>query len=316
MRVFIESKERFVVQLRLQEVINGMGTISEMPDHLQIESALARLCEWGNLQTRPDTSSVCTVEEFYNPRHTFQMTSQGEAFEEALALYDANSERERQLKSGGLTDIRFVAQELKQLSQQAERNAGQIHRNILLLFALFEDLSAAAQTVIHKLGGKTDLHPPDVRRLVEYCRRFLGELELEADAIGEIVRDIECAGLDRLILVVVRRNVDDRKGAAAKTIADACGEWHLRWERFRSWFISQPNHQSRCALLRERLRASLPALLRMSAGIQVQGAPRIDRIRDFRILARWFARGWIRRRSARSLASGVWVVSGPAPDHQ
>jgi len=289
MRVFIDSKERFVVQLRLQDVISGMGTIAEMSERPQIESALTRLCEWGNLQTRPDTSNVSTVEDFCNPRHKFQMTSQGEAFEKALAFYDANSERDRQMQHSGLADIRFAVQELKQLSPQAERNAGQIHRSILLLLALFEDHSTAVQTLIHKLDGRTDMHPPDVRRLVDYCRRFLGELELEADVIGELAREIEKAGLDHLILVVVRRSIGERKDVSPKAIADACSQWRLRWERFRSWFISHPNDPSRSVLLRERLRASLPALLRMSAGIHVQGAPRMDRIRDFQILARWFA---------------------------
>jgi len=289
MRVFVESKERFVIHLRQQDVINGLATTAEMPGLTEIENALTQLREWGNLQTRPDTSNVCTVEDFYSPRHTFHMTSHGDAVEKALAFYDANSDRERQLHCSGMADIRFVIQELQQLSQQAERNAGQIHRNILLLFALSEDLSAAAQTVINNLDGRMDLQPPDLRRLIDHCRRFLGELELEADAIGEMVRDIEQAGLERLILAVVRRNTDEPKDATPKTIAAACGEWRLRWERFRSWFILQPSHQSRSALLRDRMRASLPALLRMSAGIHAQGAPRMDRIQDFRILARWFA---------------------------
>lgn len=289
MSVFVESKKRFVVQLRLQDIIKGMNAIAELPEHQEIESALALLCEWGNLQTRPDTSGVCTVEDFYNPRQIFQITRQGEAFENAMSFYDANSERDRPVQDGGMADIRFVAQELKQLSQQLERNAAQIHRHLVLLFALFEDLLAAAHTLIHKLDDRTDLHPSHVRGLVDCCRRFLGELELEAIAIGEQIREIERCGLDRLILAVVRRHIDQRKDAAPGTIAEACGEWRLRWERFRSWFISLPNHQSGSALLRERLRSSLPALLRMSAGVHVEGTERMDRVRDFRILARWFA---------------------------
>jgi uncharacterized protein (TIGR02677 family) len=288
MRVFTESKERFVLQLHQHEIIKGLGDISPPPGQQEIESALSQLCEWGNLQTRPDTASVSTVEDFYNPRHAFQMTGSGEAFEKALAFYDSNSEREHQIRCGGLPDIRFAAQELKQLSQQAERNAAQIHRNTLLLFALFEDLSTAAQTMIRKLEGRSELRVPDVRRLVESCRKFLGELELESSAIGDLIRDIEHAGLDRLILVVVRRNFDERKDATPGTVAEACGEWRKRWERLRKWFISQPNHPAGSALLRERLRAYLPALLRMSAGVHVEGVGRIDRTHDFRILAKWF----------------------------
>jgi uncharacterized protein (TIGR02677 family) len=289
MRVFVDAKEQFVVQLRLQEVVKGLRGISDRTDDQEIESALTRLCEWGNLQARSDTSSVCTVEDFYNPRLTYQLTSQGEAFERALAFYDANSEREHPLRGSCLADIRFVVQELKQLSQQSERNAAQIYRNFLLLFALSEDLSAAAHALIRKLDGRADLHPPDVRGLVEYCRRFLGELELEAAVIGQLVQDIEDAGLEKLMLVVVRRNIDERNHVAPTTIVHECGEWRLRWERFRIWFVSPPNHPSGSVLLRERFRTSLPALLRMSAGISVEGAGRMDRVRDFRVLAKWFA---------------------------
>jgi len=282
MRVFVDAKEYFVVQLRLQEVIKGMQGIPDRRDDQEIESAITRLCEWGNLQARPDTSSVCTVEDFYNPHFTYQLTSQGEAFEKALAFYDANSEREAPLRCSGLADIRFVVQELKQLSQHTERNAAQIYRNLLLLFALFEDLSAAAHALIRKLDGRADLHPPEIRGLVEYCRPFLGELELEAAVIGQLVKDIEHAGLEKMILVVERKHV-------TTTVAQDCGEWRLRWERFRTWFVSTPNHPSGSVLLRERFRTSLPALLRMSAGIPVEGTARIDRIGDFRVLAKWFA---------------------------
>ena len=293
LQVFVDAKCRYVTHLRLQDVVSGMGDLPEKLEDQEMESAVIQLCEWGNLRSRPDTSSVCTVEDFYNPRQTYQLTTQGEAFERAIALYHADSERDRQLQSGGLTDIRFVVQELKQLSQQAERNAAQIHRNMVLLVALFEDCLEGTQALIRQLDGRTDLSPPDVRRLVEVCRQVLAELELEGPAIVQAVRDIEHAGLERMILAMVRRNVDERKGVARpKAPSGDCRDWRLEWQRLRNWFISPPDRpslQPGSALLRERLRSSLPALLRMSAGIQVEGTGRIDRIRDFRVLAKWFA---------------------------
>jgi uncharacterized protein (TIGR02677 family) len=290
MQVFVDAKDRYMVQLRLQDVIQCMAIPPESSQYPEIESALAQLCEWGNLQTRPDTSNVCTVEDFYNPRHTYRLTKQGEAFERALASYELNSGRERPLQSCCLTDVRLVIQELKQLSPQAERNAAQIRRNMILLFALFDNCLAAAQTLMHQLDTRTELRPPDVRSLIEYCRRTLGELELEVTTIGNLVMDVEHAGLDRLILVTVQRNTDERKDATTtKAVSDQCLELRLQWERFRNWFISHSHLQSGSSLLRDRLRETLPALLRMSSGIPVEGTRQIDRIRDFRILAKWFA---------------------------
>jgi hypothetical protein len=81
MRVFVDSKERFLFQLSKQDVFNAVRTfdLPEPPGQPDIDSALAQLCEWGNLQAHQDTANVTAVEDFYKQRHAFQITSQGEA---------------------------------------------------------------------------------------------------------------------------------------------------------------------------------------------------------------------------------------------
>src|SRR5438874_179261 len=76
MRVFLEAKERFVFDLRPQDVIGCMQheRSIEIPQQSDIDSALVQLCEWGNLQSHADTASVYAIEDFYNPPHTFLMT--------------------------------------------------------------------------------------------------------------------------------------------------------------------------------------------------------------------------------------------------
>src|SRR2546423_11485397 len=137
MRAFVESKERFIVRLRPQEVFDGirLDGVLELPEQTEIESALAQMCEWGNLRTLPDTGNGCTVEDFYNPHHMFQMTSQGEAAERAFATYDANSGRESNLHLNSLADIRFILQDLNQLSREDSPDARKVHRNFLALRA-------------------------------------------------------------------------------------------------------------------------------------------------------------------------------------
>src|SRR5215467_3959192 len=89
MRVFMESKERFALHLRPQEIFDGVCNCSlqKSPDEAETEAALAQLCEWGHLQTRPDTTEVNTVEDFYKQRYVFHITVQGEAAERALELF-------------------------------------------------------------------------------------------------------------------------------------------------------------------------------------------------------------------------------------
>ena len=290
MRVFMESKERFMFQLRPQDVLEAVRICSdgEMPAQAEVDSALAQLCEWGNLQTNPDTTRVGTVEDFFKQRNAFQITRQGEAAAQAFALFNSTSGREGELQGAALTDIRYVIRELKQLSQQAEPDAGEIHRNLLVLRVRFEELKATAETSVRRLEHRNHAQSQDVRQLIDFCERFVGELVLAADSIGETVRDIEAAGIERLLQAVAERNSRDRNDATPESIAAVRDQWRSRWESFCNWFISKPGCPSSAEIFRERARASMPVLLSTMAAINDRRI-RVDRSNDFRILARWFA---------------------------
>jgi len=291
MRAFIESKERFISQLRPPEVFDFIRTsgLADPPDETEIESALFQLCEWGNLQADADTTAVSAVEDFYSQRHAYQMTSQGEAAERALAGFSATSGRESALCCSGLADIRLLLQELKQLSGLAELDADKIHRNLLVLRALFEDLSKTAQNFIARLEPRIDLQPSEARRLVDYGQQFIEELVLEADNIAGVIHDIEAAGLERLLQALAKRGIPQGMNAGEAAGADVYSQWRLDWDRFRIWFVSQPGFPSHSDRLRERARESVSALLSIIARANDQRNFRIDRANDFRVLARWFA---------------------------
>ena len=291
MDVFIESKERFVFQLRSEQVFDALqrNAFPEMLQQTEVDSALVQLCEWGNLQTQADTANVGSVEDFYNQRHTFEMTTDGEAAERALAAFNATSGCKGKLQSSGVADIRIVLQELKQLSREPEPDAGKIHRNLLVLHTLVEDLSATAQTFVSTSERRIGLPPPEARRLADYGQRFVSELVLEADHICEAIRDIEEAGFERLLQAVADRSIRGSVGGTQEAVPDISSQWRSHWERLRHWFISQPNLPSSAERLRERARASIPALLSIVTRFNDQRIHRIDRSNDFRVLARWFA---------------------------
>jgi hypothetical protein len=259
MRAYMESNARFLVHLRLHEICDLLQT----PSPVEIESALAQLCEWGNLQMIPDRTGIRTAAEFYQPRRLFQMTSEGEAAERAVALFRTTAEREVELPCTALIDIVHVLQDLKQLSRVGEPDAGKVRRNQLLLRVHFQDLTATAQMLVHGLEQRTAVNPPDARRLIEHAEQFLADLVLAQDIVADTVRDIEGAGTHGLLAT--------------------------EWDRFREWFISQPGRPSNAELLRERVRTSIPALLAVIARINDRKLYRIDRSMDFLVLARWFA---------------------------
>src|SRR5262249_7848157 len=104
MRAFTNSAERFLFHLRPDEVLAAIQLHSDLESSQQaeIDSALAQLCEWGNVQTHPDTTDVSTVEDFYKQRYVFQITTQGAAVEQALELSETASERHGELQTKGL----------------------------------------------------------------------------------------------------------------------------------------------------------------------------------------------------------------------
>jgi hypothetical protein len=259
MRAFMESRARFLVHLRLPEICD----LVQIANAAEIESALAQLCEWGNLQMITDRTGIRTTAEFYNPQYLFQVTSEGEAAERSLEFYRETVERKDELPCTAPMDIVHVLQELKQLSRHGEPDAGQIRRNLLLVRVRFEDLTATAQMLVRRLEQRTGVHPPDARRLIDHAEQFLADLVLAQDSIAEILRDGEGAGIRQVL--------------------------STEWDRLHDWFIAEPGRSSNAELLRERVRTSIPVLLAVIARINDQQLYRIDRSTDFRVLARWFA---------------------------
>jgi uncharacterized protein (TIGR02677 family) len=279
MRAFMESKDRLVFQLRLPDVVEAVrlsGT-RENPDPEQVDAALVRLCEWGHLQTRLDVRDVRTVEDFFAQSHSFQLTTQGEAAENALAFFDLPSAHESELQFSSLSDIRRLLEELRKLASEAELDEARLHCNMLLLQARFQALSSTAQALIGRLGAEASSQAAAGQLLIECGERFIGELVLAADVIGKAVQDIEAAGFERLIDAVARRSVHDSS------------KMKSHWDRFRRWFISTAGRPSNAEMVRARARELITAGLNAIARANDRRVHRIDRASDFRVLARWFA---------------------------
>jgi hypothetical protein len=257
LHVVMEAKQRYVFQLRPQEIIDSVA----MAEPAAVHAALAQLCAWGNLETGPDDADVRVVEEFYEPRQVFRITPQGEAAERAFAAFSAEGECSEPQHTS-LAELRQELETLNQLSQEADPAAGKINRSLIVLRHQVETLSATAQDFIERLDRRKDLPPPEARRLIDFGQRFIGELVLETDAIAGLIRDIESRSLCTMVRVV---------------------------PRLRGWFMAEPGLPSQSEILRERARAPMIGLLRVLANTHHHQAQRMDRVQDFRTLARWFA---------------------------
>src|SRR6266511_3214290 len=117
---FVRAKERFALHLRPADVERALGEVDLGETERPVGDALAQLVEWGNLEAHPDTADVATVEEFYRPRHLYQLTPEGEAVERALAVYEDELQRRGELQSAALSDIRALLGELAALAEAPE----------------------------------------------------------------------------------------------------------------------------------------------------------------------------------------------------
>src|ERR1051326_1621061 len=88
-----------------------------------------------------------------------------------------------------LADLVYVARDLRQLSRQSQADAARAFRNLLVLEARFEDLTAAEQVLNERLNRGVALPPVEIPRLINYAERFLGELIIASEGIAEAIRD-------------------------------------------------------------------------------------------------------------------------------
>jgi uncharacterized protein (TIGR02677 family) len=187
-------------------------------------------------------------------------------------------------------DIVHFLCELKQLSEEHALDPARVHRNLIAQKTRFEDLRATAYALIGRLERSNGAAVAEIRRLVDYGERFTGELVMTADRVGEALPAIEQTGIERLFQAAAEHVVRDGLDSTPQTLAAVCARWRSHWELLCEWFISQPSRVSNAELLRERIRAAIPALIRVITSINDRQLYRVDRSNDFRVLARWFAR--------------------------
>jgi uncharacterized protein (TIGR02677 family) len=294
MRVFVQAQERFQFRLRLQEVLDELEPPAGTCEPREVEAALAQLCEWGNLETSADASDVRHVEDFYKPRHVYQMSPLGEAVEQGLARLQATSKRFGELRAAALSDIAELLRVLKDLSADSKPEPGITCRTLLALWTCFEDFADDAHAFMSSLQRKIDSQAArsktasDNRKFIADVERFIGNLMIAADHIAQTLRDIGQNGSQRLFHAAAERGIADGVETPGMEIQDPVDQWRRNWQRLNAWFISRPGCPSNAENLRRMARACIPAMLEFTAAIDDRRFQRIDRSNDFRALARWF----------------------------
>jgi uncharacterized protein (TIGR02677 family) len=292
---FARAKRRFALHLRTGEIERALAERGLDEEPTTVAAALAQLVEWGNLEAHPDTADVSTVEEFYRPRHLYQLTAPGEAVERAVAFFEQALRERGELQAVALGDIRASLEELVQVVGGHPIDDGKAHRALLALSARFEELTAKAQAFMGSLQRTIDLHGLAVQALlaykqslVDYLERFIGELLLATAEIAGLVTRLEELGIARVLAAVAERELADSLSPSEVQRAETEAGWTARWRGLRSWFLSGEGEPSQAEVLRQRARSAIPALLAAVASLNDKRVARSDRSADLRCLALWF----------------------------
>jgi uncharacterized protein (TIGR02677 family) len=287
---FAAAKTRFLVHLRPEDVADALSARVPLAD---LAPVLTQLVEWGNLRADPDTSRVSTVEDFLRARYLYSLTREGEAAERALAAYDEALGRRGELQSVALADVRELLGELAELDPT---DRGKAHRSLTALAERFRGLADNAASFMGSVQRTVDLADADEDafiaykdRLVDYLQRFVRDLVVLSAEIAQRLQALDPAPLlDAAARHEAADAAPDGAGEHA-AVESRRAEWEARWRGLTAWFVGDRGHPSQSALLRDRARAAVPALLEAARTLHERRGGRTDRSADFRALARWFA---------------------------
>jgi uncharacterized protein (TIGR02677 family) len=300
LRIFARAKERFIVHLRPEDIAAELRVDADD----QLTEALDQLVRWGNLRSDVDTSRVTTVEDFHRKRSLYQLTSEGQAAEQAIAFYEEAIGRRGQLQSVALADIADQLQALLTLARQGDPDPAKVHLLLLSVAERFSSLADNAQAFMSALRRAIDFSDGDVdgfiaykERLIDYINRFIADLANSGAQIAVLLADLEAADHERLLAVAARREAADAVPEGADTAASlaraeqqALDGWRNRWRGLDDWFTSRDaGRTSQARMLRQAAVTAIKQLIDAVGLLNERRSGRSDRSSDFAALALWFA---------------------------
>ncbi|MEU9098015.1 TIGR02677 family protein [Streptomyces sp. NPDC048361] len=298
MRAFLVAKERFAVHLRPEEVYAGLAGDVRPGELDGVVGALDKLVEWGNLRADPDTGRVTAVEDFYRKRFIYQLTREGEAAEQALAVYDEALGRRGALQAVALHDIVTQLRALLVLAAEEAPDPAKAHLALDALASRFAALADNARAFMGSLQRTIDLHDVGEEvflaykdQLIQYLERFIQDLITIGGRIARLILELEGDGRIQTLLraAAAREAADATPQEAAHAEQAAYERWAGRWAGLAAWFLSRDGRESQARLLRGRALGAIPQLLAVVRSLNERRAGRSDRSADFRTLAQWFA---------------------------
>lgn len=107
---FASAKRQFRLHLRPNEVLAESQWSGPPPRLEEVQSALAQLAEWGNLESQPDMARFSTLSDYYRAHYLYRLSQGGEA------VFERTLRHRAELQTMALEDIASGLQTLLALS--------------------------------------------------------------------------------------------------------------------------------------------------------------------------------------------------------
>lgn len=299
MDCFAAAQRQFGLHLRPDEVLAEGYWVNSPPRIEEVQSALAQLTQWGNLESQPDTARVANISDFYRARYVYRLSRGGEAVESALTVFEQTLRHQAELQTVALEDITNRLQTLLILAIDTEPDAAKVHETLRDLVSVFKNLTDNAQAFMAGIGRSVELQQAETgavvaykKRLIDYLERFIGDLVARSGAIAQHIHAL-LPHIESLLWQAAQREARDAAPGDANELADVVARglqsWRERWKGLRRWFVNSGTEPPQAELLRSKARAAIPQLLAAVQALNERRSGRSDRSADFRVLAGWFA---------------------------
>ncbi|MDP9405558.1 MAG: DUF2397 domain-containing protein, partial [Actinomycetota bacterium] len=233
MQVCYEALRRYVIELRPDGIARALrdgGYVLASDGEVDaIERDLGQLVAWGNLAATADSAGVERVEDFYRRRLVYHVTDVGEAAHRAVLDVEAALGRSGSLQTTMLAEIRDALTALA-ANAGADADPDVVWRHLHALHTAFDTLTHEANRFMTDLGrlvGEERGEATDAtfvafkQAVLAYISRFLDELRRLRDDITAAIRQLDVAGVDRIVATA----------AASADLPDFDGEGvaRVRW---------------------------------------------------------------------------------------
>ncbi len=292
MHLFLESKERYRIQLRTDEVAAELArATAESPDRAVLDRALDQLHAWGNLRRSHDTGRVATLEDFRRRHFVYQLTPAGEAAERAVGrvieALESSGSLQRVMLGAILRSLKALAEE----ARAAEPRPALLYEHLFIVAEQFRSLTENAGTFLARLHEAIDAGEVDTttfliykQAVLEYLEQFVGELAERTPEIAAAIREIDEGGAARVLALAAEADATPTPEGRR----DRSAELERQWRGIGAWFVGDGLEPPTVEHLRGAARAAINRILLVLERLHEKRFRRVDRTADLLRLAGWF----------------------------